>query len=186
MAKQSNKVSKADVSLDDLDQQEYRTGDSLAEGNYPGRFVKFGEPFKLQSQFEPEPKTVFKAYFLVKDDEGRIQATNRLLSVPNRGVIHKMSKLYKTLKALDGGRNVYIDEDGDVVEGFKFSGVEQDPCMVEIKFNKNDFPNVENIAPPVKGADFPSTEEMEQYAEDVRKRREEDLDDDPMGDDIPF
>lgn len=160
----SGKMKRANNSLDALDVVDYKTGDSLKPGTYPGRFVKFGEPFIIESQFGEQE--VLKAYFVVRRDDGSVQATNRLLSTPKRGVIHKMSKLYKTLRALDNGSGKYVDEDGAIASGFKFASVTQDPCMVEVELNKNDFPNVANISRPVKGVEFPATEELESLMEE--------------------
>jgi hypothetical protein len=163
---------KAAVTVDQLLGTElHATGVEIKPGSYPGMLRAFGEPFmipaseKFKKPGSPEKQAVFEASFLIRLQDGSVEAVEALLNLPSDG-INRKSKLWKMLKVLNGDKGKFIDMEKDVFKkGATLAGFVGLSCLVVVDKNSKDWPVVKDIAPSIDGVKYPTAKEAESWLE---------------------
>lgn len=142
------------------------TGADIPDGTYAAMLFEFSEPWEMdatKSKFfktgDAATKTVFHASFGLIDKGGTLQRIDQMLPFPDGGGANRRSNVYKLLKALAVSKpGQLIKEDGNFVKGVKLSSFLGLTCMLGIKKNAKDFPQIESVVAPVDGLKYPTLE----------------------------
>lgn len=145
-----------------MDDEAASTGVDIKAGQYPARFVKFGEPFMLDGKFKEQ--LVVDLIYAVRLKDGEIGIVKQLVNMPpNAKAINVRSNMFKALKAI---APALIESDGKKIKkGTKISAFCGHQCQVTVAVNDRDWPFVEAVSSEVEGLKYPTAEEAKTAAE---------------------
>jgi hypothetical protein len=138
------------------------TGADIPDGSYAAMLFEFSEPWSMdatKSKFykdgDDKLKTVFHASFGLIDKAGILQRLDYMMPWPDGGGANRRSNFYKVLKNISVGKNL-IKEDGNFAKGTKLSSFVGLTCMLGVKKNAKEFPQVDSVIAPVEGLKYPT------------------------------
>lgn len=158
---------KSDVKLDDLLGGDLKlTGADLPDGSYPAILFGFSEPFemkqseKFKKEGQPAYRTLFDLRFGLRDKQGTIVELTYMVGIPDGGEVNRKSNLYKAIVALAAGDAKIVDpKTGNLQPGIKLPLFVGRPCVLGVKKNAKEFPQIDTVAGPMDGAKYPTLEE---------------------------
>lgn len=139
------------------------TGAEIPDGSYGAVLFAFGKPFRLKQsekfrkEGQPEFRDCFDLRFGLYDKDGNLAELTYLSGIPDGGKVNRRSNLFKALRAVGG--ETMIDKEGNFAKGVKLSSFLGKPCVLGVKKNKDEWPNIDSIAPPMAGVKVPSLDE---------------------------
>lgn len=135
------------------------SGKDIPPGTYAALLVGYGEPFELKSaeQYGGDWRTMFDIRFAIVLEDGTFEGIRHMVGVPDGGKVNIKSNLFKVLKAVG---SEFITDEGKLKEGVTLDSFIGKTAMLGVGKNKKDFPKVESVSAPMKGAKFPKMSDV--------------------------